>query len=220
VLFRSPLLVGALFGDPIAGLLWGGFLRVAVVHHSTFFVNSLAHRVGSQTYSTVVSARDNWGVALLTFGEGYHSFHHRFPGDFRNGTRWYYWDPAKWFIRGLQFCGLAHGLRTTAPPLIEKARLGVAAERLEERLAQVEPSRAEETKAHLARARASVSAAVELWREHLEERKQGLSDRWKETRRAYRERVRQARQEWYLARRAASDALRRRLGLRESQRLK
>ena len=68
-----------MFGDALAGLLWGGFLRLVIIHHTTFFVNSLAHWVGQPSYNAEISARDNWAVALLTLGEGYHSFHHRFP---------------------------------------------------------------------------------------------------------------------------------------------
>jgi stearoyl-CoA desaturase (delta-9 desaturase) len=120
--FGLPTLVGALFGHPVAGLLWGGFLRVAVIHHTTFFVNSLAHKVGSRRYNPDVSARDSWLVALVSLGEGYHSFHHRFPADFRNGIRWYHWDPAKWFIRGLRAVGLASALRLTPAPAVERAR--------------------------------------------------------------------------------------------------
>ena len=119
--FGLPTLVGALFGHPVAGLLWGGFLRVAVIHHTTFFVNSLAHKVGSRRYNPDVSARDSWLVALVSLGEGYHSFHHRFPADFRNGIRWYHWDPAKWFIRGLRAVGLASALRSTPAPAVERA---------------------------------------------------------------------------------------------------
>ena len=124
--FGVPTLIGALFGDAIAGLLWGGFLRLVVVHHTTFFVNSLAHYVGRPTYNAEVSARDNWAVALLTLGEGYHSFHHRFPADFRNGIRWYHWDPAKWFIATLHTVGLASDLRSTPAPLVEQARTAAA----------------------------------------------------------------------------------------------
>ena len=110
--FGLPTLIGAAFGDPIAGLLWGGFLRLAVIHHTTFFVNSLAHQLGKPLFNSEVSARDNWLVALLTLGEGYHCFHHRFPADFRNGIRWYHWDPAKWLIGALESVGLASNLRT------------------------------------------------------------------------------------------------------------
>ena len=124
--FGIPALAGAAFGDPVAGLLWGGFLRIVIIHHTTFFVNSLAHSLGEPLYNADVSARDNAFVALLTLGEGYHSFHHRFPADFRNGIRWYQWDPSKWLIRGMRRVGLASDLRMTPLSLIEQARAQAA----------------------------------------------------------------------------------------------
>ena len=77
-----------------------------MIHHTTFFVNSIAHLYGARPYTEANSARDNAWVALLTNGEGYHNFHHRFPADFRNGIRWYHWDPSKWWIRVLELAGL------------------------------------------------------------------------------------------------------------------
>ena len=68
--FGIPTLIGAAFGDPIAGLLWGGFLRIAVIHHTTFFVNSLAHSLGKPLFNAEVSARDNWFVAHADAGRG------------------------------------------------------------------------------------------------------------------------------------------------------
>jgi stearoyl-CoA desaturase (delta-9 desaturase) len=108
-----PTLVGAAFGDPLGGLLWGGFLRVVVIHHTTFFVNSIAHLYGSRPYTEANSARDNAWVALVTNGEGYHNFHHA-STDFRNGLRWYQWDLSKWWIRALGT--LSHGARAGRPP--------------------------------------------------------------------------------------------------------
>jgi stearoyl-CoA desaturase (delta-9 desaturase) len=125
--FGLPTLVGAAFGDPLAGLLWGGFLRLALLHHMTFLVNSAAHTFGEPTYDAKASARDNAVVAVLTLGEGYHSFHHRFPADYRNGIRWYHWDPSKWFIRLLHAVGLAQALRQTPDWRIEQARIAAAA---------------------------------------------------------------------------------------------
>src|SRR5436305_7670599 len=132
--FGIPTRIGWAFGDPIAGLLWGGFLRIFLIHHTTFFVNSLAHTLGKPKYNAEVSARDNWLVALLTLGEGYHSFHHRFPSDFRNGIRWYQWDPTKWLIRSMRTIGLASDLRSATPPQIESARLEAALRVVEPRL--------------------------------------------------------------------------------------
>jgi stearoyl-CoA desaturase (delta-9 desaturase) len=121
-----PAAIGALYGDVVAGILWGGFLRIVVIHHTTFFVNSLSHSFGKPRYDPAISARDNWFVALLTMGEGYHSFHHKFPTDYRNGIRWYHWDPAKWFIWGLQRVGLARRLRRTDGQRIERALVTAA----------------------------------------------------------------------------------------------
>ena len=120
-----PTLIGAFFGRPLGGLLWGGFLRIVLVHQATFCVNSLAHLRGSRPYSLTHSARDNPVVAFLTLGEGYHNFHHTFPRDFRAGVRWYQWDPNKWLIRALRLAGLADDLRTTPEPDIERARRSV-----------------------------------------------------------------------------------------------
>jgi stearoyl-CoA desaturase (Delta-9 desaturase) len=194
--FGIPTLIGALCGNAIAGLLWGGFLRVVLIHHSTFFVNSLAHHVGEKTYNEDSTARDNWAVALVTFGEGYHSFHHRFPSDFRNGVRWYAWDPAKWFIQILQLTGLAWKLNMTEGPQIELARIKVAAKKLEKQIADAHPSIGDEIRARIQRAQASFDCALELWRKQADERSQGLSTSWKETRRAYEESLKQARLEW------------------------
>ena len=107
-----PTLVGACFGRPLGGLLWGGFLRIVLVHHTTFFINSLAHMWGSRPYSEDVSARDNGFLALFTHGEGFHNFHHRFPTDFRNGIRWYHWDPFR--IRPRERCTVG-ALRAESP---------------------------------------------------------------------------------------------------------
>jgi len=194
--FGLPALIGWFCGDAIAGLLWGGFLRVVLVHHSTFFVNSLAHYMGSPTYDDSATARDNWAVALLTFGEGYHSFHHRFPADFRNGVRWYNWDPAKWFIQSLRVIGLATNLRATEAPRIEQARMEVAVKVLEAKLAKAEPTIGMEIRARIQRARTSFESALALWRKQKEERQQGVSSQWRETQRTYDMHLKQARQEW------------------------
>ncbi|WP_028116512.1 fatty acid desaturase [Ferrimonas senticii] len=118
-----PLALGWLAGDLWGGLLIAGFLRVVLVHHGTFFINSLAHIWGSQPYSDAHSSRDNGLLALLTFGEGYHNFHHSFEYDYRNGVRWWQFDPTKWLIQLAYQLRLASGLRRTPQERIEKARL-------------------------------------------------------------------------------------------------
>ena len=116
-----PALIASSWGDFWGGLLVAGFLRVAVVLQATFCINSLAHTVGSRNYDASASARDSTLTALVTFGEGYHNFHHRFPFDYRNGIRWWHYDPSKWLIWGLDRVGLASKLRRAATARITRA---------------------------------------------------------------------------------------------------
>ena len=72
-------------------------------------------------------------MALCTFGEGYHNFHHTFANDYRNGIRWYHWDPTKWVIKMSAILGLAHNLRVTSDDLILSARLKMDESKLKEK---------------------------------------------------------------------------------------
>ncbi len=121
--FGFPTLVGWMMGCPWGGFVVGGALRIVLTQQSTFFVNSLCHTLGTQTYSKEISARDSLFVAFLTHGEGYHNFHHKFQIDYRNGIRWYQWDPTKWTILSLKVMGLAKKLRQIPQGEILKARL-------------------------------------------------------------------------------------------------
>jgi stearoyl-CoA desaturase (delta-9 desaturase) len=125
--FGVPLLMGAAYGSPWGGLVWGGLVRVVVGHHFTFFVNSIGHRFGRQPYSDRNSSRDSELLALLTLGEGYHNFHHTFPGDYRNGVRWYHWDPTKWWIFALSVVGLTSRLNRTPSERVQRRQLGAKA---------------------------------------------------------------------------------------------
>ena len=109
-----PVLLGLLTGRIVAMLLWAGLLRIVVLHHMTFFINSLAHMWGRRPWNDTHSARDNGFLAFLTLGEGYHNYHHSFPSDYRNGHRWWHFDPTKWLIWSLERVGLARDL-TTVP---------------------------------------------------------------------------------------------------------
>jgi len=118
-----PTLLGGMFGSYLGGLAIGGLLRAVVVHHFTFFINSLCHMVGRQTYTDQNSARDSFFMAFLTYGEGYHNFHHQFQADYRNGIRWYQFDPTKWTIRTLFSMGAAKKLRRTDDRAILRAKM-------------------------------------------------------------------------------------------------
>lgn len=114
-----PLVIGAVLGDAIGGFLLLGVGRLVFCHHTTFFINSLAHAWGAQPYSDTNTSRDNPLIALLTYGEGYHNFHHTFQWDYRNGIRWYHFDPTKWLIKGLAMVKLTTSLKRAAPEKIE-----------------------------------------------------------------------------------------------------
>jgi stearoyl-CoA desaturase (Delta-9 desaturase) len=118
----APAAIGLAWGDPIGALLVAGWLRLVVQWHATFSVNSFAHLIGTQPFGRTGSARDSWVVALLTMGEGYHNFHHRFQVDYRNGIRWYQFDPTKWWVYCAARIGLAHGLRRAPADRVEAAR--------------------------------------------------------------------------------------------------
>ncbi len=105
------LTLGWLFNDFLSGFIFGWWVRTLVLHHTTWCINSLAHYVGTQNYSREHSAVDNYFISLLTYGEGYHNYHHTFAYDYRNGIRWYHFDPAKWLIWTLHRFGLASDLK-------------------------------------------------------------------------------------------------------------
>lgn len=109
--FFFPGLIGLLWGDFLGGVLIAGFLRLFINHHFTFFINSLCHFRGTQPFSDKHTAKDNWILALFTYGEGYHNFHHEFQADYRNGIRFFDYDPSKWLIKGLYHLGLASDLK-------------------------------------------------------------------------------------------------------------
>jgi stearoyl-CoA desaturase (delta-9 desaturase) len=117
-----PGAFGLLWGDAIGTILVAGWLRLVVQWHATFSINSLTHSFGKKTFDTASSAFDSFWIALLTFGEGYHNFHHRFPIDYRNGVRWYQFDPTKWWIWSMAKLGLARRLRRVPNDRIEAAR--------------------------------------------------------------------------------------------------
>lgn len=117
-----PAAIGASWGDPLGALLVAGWLRVVFQWHATFSINSLTHTFGRQPFCTRTSARDSFWVALLTLGEGYHNFHHRFQIDYRNGVRWYHFDPTKWWVWTLSKLGLTHNLRRVPKDRIEAVR--------------------------------------------------------------------------------------------------
>jgi len=118
-----PTLMAYSWNDAIGGFVWVACFRVIAQFHLAFAINSVAHRFGTRPYSREISARDNVVLAFLTMGEGYHNFHHRFPSDYRNGPRWFDFDPTKWLISALAAVGLASNLRRASGDAILNARV-------------------------------------------------------------------------------------------------
>lgn len=142
--FALPTVLGeVLFDSWLGGLALGGFARVVVVHHCTFFINSLCHTLGSTPYTDTNSAKDSWFMALLTFGEGYHNFHHYFQADYRNGINWYHFDPTKWLIKTLYGVGMAKKLKKTPQEKILAAKMQMKLKLLNSKIAAHEKFQAE-----------------------------------------------------------------------------
>jgi len=102
--------LGYAFGDTTLGiswLVWGLFVRLVFVLHSTWFVNSASHMWGYRNYETTDDSRNNWWVALVTYGEGWHNNHHAYPRMAKHGHKWWEIDVTFMTIRLMQFLGLA-----------------------------------------------------------------------------------------------------------------
>ena len=105
------LAVGLLAFGGWAFVLWGVFFRVTFNFHATWLVNSATHMWGRRRFATHDDSTNNWWVALLTFGEGWHNNHHAYPTAARHGLAWYEIDLNWWGIRTLQFLRLASGIK-------------------------------------------------------------------------------------------------------------
>ena len=109
-----PFVIGLITNGWMGGLscfLLAGVCRIFLVLNSTFCINSICHLWGSQPHGEGDSSRDSWWVSLVTFGEGYHNYHHTYLRDYRNGPKWYNFDPSKWLIFSLSKLGLAYNLQ-------------------------------------------------------------------------------------------------------------
>ena len=186
-----PVLLGLLLGEVIGMVLLAGAARLVFSQHSTFFINSLAHSWGKRHYSEDNTSRDNGWLALLTWGEGYHNFHHAFQANYRNGVRWWHFDPGKWLIAASSWLGLASSLKRTPDFRIRRARVQMQFRALEAALSLAD---ATETWAEaIDREYQQFMDTVSQWQTIQAERVQAgsaaLRDRWKKN--AFRDRIRQ-----------------------------
>lgn len=110
--------------------LWGGwgmlfvgfFWSTVALYHGTFLINSLAHVMGSQRYVTGDDSRNNWFLALLTLGEGWHNNHHHYQSATAQGWRWYEIDPTYYVLRAMSWVGLVWDLREPPKEVVANER--------------------------------------------------------------------------------------------------
>jgi len=193
---RHYFLIGAIVASIPMGIglathnFWGHFvigvlLRIVLTHHTTFLINSAAHVFGTRPYTDTNSARDNGWLALITYGEGYHNFHHMWPGDYRNGVKWYQWDTAKWAISALSGLGLVWKLNRVSGTIIRRARLRMEEKVLRTKLAEAPPELGRTLQTRLAAAHERLDQALaslqewrETWKQRKTERKMVQQDAW------------------------------------------
>ncbi len=132
-----PLAIGLLTGHVLGALLISIAFRITLIYHATFCINSVCHTFGKATYDIYSTAKDHWLAAIITYGEGYHNYHHHFPSDYRNGVRWYQFDPTKWAIAILAKLGLAWELKKISKFRILHAKLTAENQRAQDWLKQV-----------------------------------------------------------------------------------
>jgi stearoyl-CoA desaturase (delta-9 desaturase) len=109
-----PIIVLAAILYAIGGLpmmMWGTFVRIVAGLHATWLVNSATHMWGSRRFATRDDSRNNWLVALISFGEGWHNNHHAHPTSARHGLAWYEFDPSWLLIKALRLFGIARSVQ-------------------------------------------------------------------------------------------------------------
>jgi stearoyl-CoA desaturase (delta-9 desaturase) len=110
--------------------MWGGwemlvvgfFMSTVALYHGTFFINSLAHVVGSQRYVTGDRSRNNWWLAIITLGEGWHNNHHHYQSATAQGWRWYEIDISYYILKMMSWTGLVWDLRAPPAEVVDNTR--------------------------------------------------------------------------------------------------
>ena len=105
--FALGAAIGGSLAAGLTGLLWGGLVRLFVLHHMTYSINSICHVFGRRRFATTDESRNVFWLSLPTFGEAWHNNHHAFPTSARHGLRRWEIDPSAAVIRGLEVTGLA-----------------------------------------------------------------------------------------------------------------
>jgi stearoyl-CoA desaturase (Delta-9 desaturase) len=117
---------GSLFAG-FTAFVWAGLARVFLLHHATWSVNSICHMYGARPFATKDESRDNWLVALVSLGEGWHHSHHAFPTSARHGLNRFQFDPSYAVIRTLERLGLVWNVKRPKSEQLEAKRVGAVA---------------------------------------------------------------------------------------------
>lgn len=154
-----------------ASFVYTFLIRLFLSQHSTWFVNSLAHTWGSRTYCKELTAVDNFFVAILTFGEGYHNYHHAFPRDYRNGIRWFHYDPTKWLIWSLSKLGLANNLKSVDDIKIRSSLIQEDMKLLYDKISCASLIKEEKLKQQIHEMSIALHESLKKWQELLHEKR-------------------------------------------------
>ncbi len=175
-----PVFLGWLTGDVIGMFLLADVARLVVNHHVTFFINSLAHMWGKQPYSDENTARDQHFLALITYGEGYHNYHHQFQTDYRCGIRWWHLDINKWFISTCALLGLVRNRKRAPQFKVLRARLNMEFKAARKKLEQAGASAGwkEQFESEYAQFIATIKQWQQLQMERVQQGKQKLAERF------------------------------------------
>ena len=119
-----PALLGGMITSTwtgvLLGFIWGGLVRVFLVHHVTWSINSVCHLWGTRPFRSHDESRNNPIFGYIGLGEGWHNNHHAFPTSARHGLRWWEFDARYWIIRGLELCGLAWKVKVPAADALRR----------------------------------------------------------------------------------------------------
>ena len=117
-------LITVIVDGALPGFVWGGLVRVFLVHHVTWSINSVCHLWGTRPYRSRDESREQRVFGVLGLGEGWHNNHHAFPTSARHGLRWWQFDVSYWVIRTLEWTGLAWKVRVPAAHVLAAKRRG------------------------------------------------------------------------------------------------
>ncbi|MBJ7458621.1 MAG: acyl-CoA desaturase [Thermoleophilaceae bacterium] len=145
-----PFALGFLLGGftlyaGFTAMIWGGFVRIFLQHHATWSVNSICHMYGDKPFELEDQSTNNWAVAFVALGEGWHHNHHAFPTSARHGLLERQVDPAYYMIRGLEKAGLAWNVKVPDDAQIQALLRDNDEQQAQEEAADFAPQRKQET---------------------------------------------------------------------------